>query len=481
MFVFFDVTCVAFVLSLILTPWIREMARRLGLVDTPDAKRKLHRGDIPRVGGVAVALSYLLALAFILVAPYRHVDFDIPRGLSAAFALAPALSIVFLTGLVDDIRGLSPWQKFAAEVLAAVLAYRAGFGVHVMLGQSLSDWISLPITVLWLVGCANALNLIDGMDGLAAGVGVFATLTSFVAALVHGSLELALVTAPLAGALFGFLRYNFSPASIFLGDSGSLFVGFLLGCFGTMWSQKSATVLGMTAPLIALAMPLLDTALAIVRRVLRRQSVFAADHRHIHHRLLDRGLTPRRAALMLYGVCGLAAVFSLLQDMAHKEFGGLIIVLFCAAAWIGIQYLGYAEFGIASRIFRRGSFRGLVNDELRLQQFDRTLRLAATPLEAWPVIVAGASDFGIAAVRLRIGEQYFESTPLADSERYWHMRVPLGYGQFLNLGIDPAKEIHPAILTSFPRLVESYFRSTFPDVEDVVEPGIDNVPQQAES
>ena len=170
------------------------------------------------------------------------------------------------------------------------------------------------------------------MDGLAAGVGVFATLTSFVAALIHGSLDLAFVTAPLVGALLGFLRYNFNPASIFLGDSGSLLIGFLLGCFGMMWGQKSATAIGMTAPLIALAIPFLDTGLAIARRYLRAQPIFAPDRSHIHHRLLDQGLTPRRTAVMLYGICGLCAVLAILQDVAYRGYGGLVIIIFSARA-----------------------------------------------------------------------------------------------------------------------------------------------------
>ena len=156
--------------------------------------------------------------------------------------------------------------------------------------------MAVPLTILWLVGCSNAFNLIDGLDGLATGVGLFATATAFLSALLTGNIALAIVTAPLLGALLGFLPYNFSPASIFMGDCGSLTVGFLLGCFGVIWSQKSATLLGMTAPLIALAIPLLDTALAIARRFLRRQPVFGADRGHIHHRLLARGFTPRRVA-----------------------------------------------------------------------------------------------------------------------------------------------------------------------------------------
>src|SRR5262249_16129472 len=157
------------------------------------------------------------------------------------------------------------------------------------------------------------------------------------------------------------------------GDSGSLSIGFLLGCFGVAWSQKSATTLGMTAPLIALAMPLLDTALAIVRRFLRGQPIFSADRAHIHHRLLHRRFTPRRVALLLYGACGVAAGFSLLEDVTQNRFSGLIVILFCVAAWVGVQHLGYAEFGIAGKLVLGGSFRGMVNSQLRLQQFERKL------------------------------------------------------------------------------------------------------------
>ena len=456
MLVLFDVSCLAFLFALFLTPLVRNAANRMGLVDKPDATRKFHLGHVPRVGGVSVALAYALAIGFIYVAPYRNVPFDIPGSVSAAMKLAPAAIVILLVGLADDIRGLRPWQKLLGQVAAAVLAYEAGFGIYVFRGQPMSDWLSPPVTVLWLVGCSNALNLIDGIDGLAAGVGVFAALTAFVAALLHNSLDLALVTAPLIGALIGFLRYNFNPASIFLGDSGSLLIGFLLGCFGAMWSQKSATLLGMTAPLIALAMPLLDTALAIGRRFLRRQPIFSADRGHIHHRLLDRGFTPRRVALLLYGACGLAAAVSLVQDVGQDRFGGLIIILFCVAAWIGVQHLGYAEFGIASRLVLRGSFRGMVNSQLRLRQFEQNLETGNSLDDVWKLIVAGAEEFGWSAVRLQLGGRVWDSTPEVDQAVYWQVRVPLAVGQYLNLGYDPAADINPLVLASFPKILEKF-------------------------
>jgi UDP-GlcNAc:undecaprenyl-phosphate/decaprenyl-phosphate GlcNAc-1-phosphate transferase len=467
MLVLFDVTCIAFLLALVLTPGIRNVANRFGLVDRPDLDRKQHLGSIPRLGGIAVAVAYTSALAFIAVAPYRSLNLDIRSGISAALRLAPAAAVVFLVGLVDDLRGLRAWQKLIGEALAAVFAYEAGFGVYVLRGHPVSDWISLPLTMVWLVGCINALNLIDGMDGLAAGVGVFAALTSFVAALVHNSLDLAFVTAPLAGALLGFLRYNFNPASIFLGDCGSLLIGFLLGCFGIIWSEKSATVLGMTAPLIAFAIPLGDVALAVVRRFLRRQPILMGDRAHIHHRLLDRGFTPRRAALMLYAVCGLAAALALLTDIAQDKLGGLVVILFCAAAWIGVQHLGYAELGIAGRMALRGSFRNMVGAQLALQRFERALHSTLTFDQAWETIVEGAREFNFSGVQLQLGDHLFRSAPPAAFAGHWQVRAPLGDEQSLVVYRDPAQEVHPLALASFPKEIERFLNSRSPALDEV--------------
>src|SRR5262249_50739772 len=223
--------------------------------------------------------------------------------LPLVISLLPAAGVMFATGLVDDLIGLKAWQKLLVQICAATLAYLAGVRVVGVAGYVAPLWLSLPITTLWLVACANAFNLIDGVDGVATGVALFATITTLLAALLQSNTPLALATAPLAGALFAFLRYNFNPASIFLGDCGSLTIGFVLGCFGVIWSQKSATLLGMTAPLMALSLPLLDAAASVARRYLRRQRIFTPDRNHVHHRLLERGFSPRKVALILYGVC----------------------------------------------------------------------------------------------------------------------------------------------------------------------------------
>jgi len=294
----------------------------------------------------------------------------------------------------------------------------------------------VPATVIWLAGCANAFNLIDGVDGLAAGVGFFATVTVLVAALIYGSIGLALAVAPLAGALLGFLRYNFNPATIFLGDCGALTVGFLLGCFGVLWGQKTATLFGLTAPLMALAIPLLDTAIAIARRFLRGQKIWTADRGHIHHRLLEQGLTPRRVALVLYGFAALGAVFSVVQSALQNQFGGLVVIAFCLTAWMGVQHLGYVEFGVAGRLFVDGAFRRHFSAQVALANFEKALEGARSPQACWKAIEAAAEEFGYERVKARIAGREFQRLNgfgAAGEEEYWTVRIPLPGGDFVRL------------------------------------------------
>ena len=457
MLILFDLAAVAFLISLLLTPFVRDYAIKRNWVDQPDHDRKIHAGPIPRLGGIGIAIAYLAALGLSLIAPYQNLPFDLPKALDAGLRLLPAAVTIFAVGLVDDIYNMRAWQKLVGQVLASLMAYSAGFGVMAFQGNQLPVWISLPVSILWLVGCANALNLIDGMDGLAAGVGFFAAMTTMIAALTHQNMELALVTAPLAGALLGFLRYNFNPASIFLGDCGSLLIGFLLGCFGAVWSHKSATILGMTAPLMALAIPLLEVAVSIARRFLRGQPILQADRQHIHHRLLARGITTRRAVLILYGMCGLAALFSLLQDANQNQFSGIIVVCFCVAAWIGVQHLGYGEFDMARKIVLRGTLRGMIDVQLRLQHYESMLTASSTPEEIWETIRAGCGEFGFDGVRLLIGGTVFERPVPADVPM-WQLRIPLPDKQYVNFHRNVDASMHPLVLTMFSQATEKILR-----------------------
>ena len=465
MYLILTIGVLAFLFSLLLTPLVRDTFNLLGVVDQPDHIRKHHKHPIPRVGGIAIAVSYLAALGVGLLLPFSY-SATVTKFLPDVWKLLPAAAIIFVIGLWDDLKGLRPSQKLAGQIAAASFAYWAGVHIDLFAGQSLSVWVSFPLTVIWLVGCTNALNLIDGLDGLAAGIGMFATVTMLLAALLHHNLYLVLVTMPLVGCLLGFLRYNFNPASIFLGDCGSLLIGFMLGVFGALSSQKSATLLGMTAPMMAVAIPLLDTGLSIVRRFLRHQPIFGADRGHIHHRLLDRGLTPRQVALVMYGVCSLAALLSLVQTAVQNQFGGLIIVLFVMAAWIGIQNLGYVEFGVARQMIFKGTFRRMIDAQTRLHEFEATLSTASTLEELWEALVNAGRDFGFRSIRAniqgRITEEHF--TP-ENNETQWQLRIPLPEGQYVNLQRDFRAEVNPIVLGGLVRAIEGVMTKKLEELE----------------
>jgi UDP-GlcNAc:undecaprenyl-phosphate/decaprenyl-phosphate GlcNAc-1-phosphate transferase len=459
MLILLDLAGIAFLFSLVLTPYVRDAALRFNLVDRPDSPRKIHAQPIPRVGGVAIAIAYVLTFGLILVLPYRGLSFNIHTVVPRALSLLPAAGLVFFIGLVDDIRGLLPWQKLIGQVAAALLAFWGGVRIDFVQWHQLHFWVSLPVTVVWLIACANAFNLIDGLDGLAAGVGLFASVTTLVAGLINNNLQLVLVTAPLVGCLLGFLRYNFNPASIFLGDSGSLLIGFLLGCYGAMWSQKSATLIGLTAPMMAMAIPLLDVALSIVRRFLRNQPIFGADRGHIHHRLLEKGLTPRRTALFLYGICGVAATLSLLEDLVHDRAGGAILVLFCVVAWIGVQHLGYSEFGIAGRLFVRGTLRNFVDVQLRLREFERCLTACSNTDQYCNTITTTARQLGFSGVRIQLAGQTVDQVP--SDAAAWQLRLDFPDLQYVNIYLPHNPSPNPGLLTGFAQIIERVLRTRF--------------------
>ncbi len=420
----------SFLLSLLGTPLIRNVFRTWGLVDRPDRFRKMHVHAVPRVGGLPVAFAFGLSYAILLAFPLQATHL-LSKGLPLSWRLLPSALLVLAAGLIDDVFGLPPWQKLIAQIAAGAGAFAAGVRLANIGGWHIDPWWSLPLTILWIVACTNALNLIDGVDGLAAGVGLFAATTTLLAALLQHNVPLAIATVPLVGALLGFLRYNFNPATIFLGDSGSLFVGFLLGCYGILWSQKSATILGMTAPLMALAIPLLDTLLAIARRFLRQQPIFGADRGHIHHRLLDRGFTHRKVSLILYACCAFGAIGSI--ALTNQNFSGFVIVIFCVVTWIGIQHLGYVEFGMAGRMFLKGAFRRHLNSQLELQTLEKRLVAASDPAACWAVIQDVSSKFGFHHLEMQLSGQFFQHRNGVEMERCWNIRIPISDYDYLEL------------------------------------------------
>lgn len=431
----------ALLLSLAFTPVVRITCARLGWVDQPD-QRKIHLTPVPRTGGIAILAGYAVAFLVLFYSPFGGAH-AVAAALPGVWALLPAILVAFGTGLLDDIFGLKPWMKLGGQIAAAAFACNADLQIRSVAGHSIaSTWWHVPLTILWLVACCNAFNLIDGLDGLAVGVGLFAAATTCLSALLTGNYALALVTAPLIGALLGFLPYNFNPASIFMGDCGSLTVGFLLGCFGVIWSQKSATLLGMTAPLIALAIPLLDTSLALARRFLRHQPLFVADRGHIHHRLLSRGFTPRRVAYIFYASAGIVAGFSLLLGTTTSHAGGISLVGFCVVVWLAVQYLGYEEFDIARRMIFGGMFRNTLSANLSISQLETAVHGAGTLDECWDALAHTSRTLGFSEASLLFHEHHF-TAKFREARECWDLRVPLNHSGHVYLRVPLHSEQPP--------------------------------------
>lgn len=344
------------VLCSILTWAVRDLANHLGLASGPVSSRHIHAKPTPRFGGVAIFLTFLAVYAgYVLSSCYEllagRISLDILKLLGPGAAL-------FAAGMVDDLRALGAKTKLLIQIAGGVFLYLVGFrfvclrsGTHAHLAGSAICFVA---TVAWVVWVCNAINLIDGLDGLAAGAALFSMVTIFTVALAEGRTGVALATAVLAGALLGFLVFNFNPASIFLGDSGSLFVGFMLSGLILAESQKQQTVLdAISIPLISFALPLTDTALSVLRRFLSGHALFGADREHIHHKLLELGLTQRQAVGLLYGFSAACAVLSLFllyrSDLALIPVAAVVLLVL----FFGLRKLHYQEFAEVSRLWKR--------------------------------------------------------------------------------------------------------------------------------
>lgn len=369
--------------STLLTWCVRNIAKKRGVVRAPDSGRHIHSAPVPRLGGVAVFFSFtLLMLAYIAFSPKGWISAESSGQLLRILAIGSAL---FAVGLVDDLFGLRAWPKLAMQVAGAVGLYFSGIrfnfcGTH--LAGSFTWLICLGLTVSWVVLICNAINLIDGLDGLAAGAALFSMVTIFTLALGNRA-DIALATVILGGSLFGFLVLNFNPASIFLGDSGSLFVGFILSAFVLAESQKEATTLdNILVPAVAFALPLTDVGLSILRRFLSGRSLFGADREHIHHKLLELGLTQRQVVWVLYGISAMCVVLSLFllkpYDVALIPVSAILLMVL----FFGLRKLKYHEFGEVERVGRRlGKQRTVCARNIALRKAATGIRNAANSQE----------------------------------------------------------------------------------------------------
>jgi UDP-GlcNAc:undecaprenyl-phosphate GlcNAc-1-phosphate transferase len=323
-----------------LTPQVKRLAFNIKAIDRP-GQRKVHQKAMPRLGGVAIYAGFVCAVMLAM-----------PLNLPLIGLLA-GLTIILLVGIIDDIKTISPVLKLAGQVAAAGWAVSFGVTVDFVTNPFNGNimplgWISIPFTILWIVGVTNALNLIDGLDGLASGVAGIAALTMTAVALTQwkvfgaaGQQEIIILTLILAVAVFSFLRFNFYPAQIFLGDSGAMLLGFALSSMAVISLTKSVTAISVLLPVVILGVPIIDTALAIVRRCFKHRPIFQADKEHLHHQLLARGLSHRQVVLVMYGVSivlgGSAVLLNMLTtDQALLCLAGLALAAILLANQIGL-------------------------------------------------------------------------------------------------------------------------------------------------
>ncbi|GIP35581.1 glycosyltransferase family 4 protein [Paenibacillus sp. J2TS4] len=324
------------ILAVLLTPLVKKLAIRFGAIDVPN-HRSVHTRVMPRMGGLAIFLAFVGT--YFIIAPAIS-DFD----MHVALGIILGGAIIVLVGALDDKYNLSPKIKLLGQLAAAGVVISFGMQVDYIklpFGDAidLNNWISIPITILWIVGVTNAINLIDGLDGLSAGVSAIATGAILVLAIMMGNVTVILISMVLLGSIIGFLFYNFHPAKIFMGDSGSLFLGFSLATLSIL-GFKSATVVSFLVPLAILGVPISDTFMAIIRRKLNNKPIFTADKGHLHHCLMGLGFSMRKSVLIIYGISLAFGLCAVLLSKASQWGTIVIIVVLLLVLEVGAEAIG---------------------------------------------------------------------------------------------------------------------------------------------
>ena len=395
------VFAVALLLGALFTPVAARVGGWIGALD------RTGRKPIPRSGGLAIAAAVVLTLAMVGAAlePTRGLLRLSVAQLGAVYLGGIA---ILALGVVDDVFGLKAAPKFVVQILVASGLYVAGvraetiwlpFGIY-----EFGYVAGLLFTVVWIVGITNAFNLLDGIDGAAAGAAVFALLAMFATAVTLGQPMVAILTIALAGATLGFLPFNFAPARVYLGDSGSLFLGFALATLAIEGATKGPAVVAIAIPIVAFGLPVMDTLFAVVRRAARGAPLFTGDKEHLHHRLVDLGLSTRQAVVVLYAVSAAFALASMLFLNPNVRGMAVVLTIVGIAVWLAVRYLHLHEFNELARLARRGL------SQTRAISFNVEMRRAAVELEAcgtWAEFVAllvrlfAASEFDGVRLRLR--------------------------------------------------------------------------------
>ncbi|NQM29635.1 undecaprenyl/decaprenyl-phosphate alpha-N-acetylglucosaminyl 1-phosphate transferase [Streptococcus suis] len=335
------------VMAVVLTPLVRFLALRIGAVDNPNARR-INKVPMPSAGGLAIFISFAIAsLVFLpLIVTRVHISSNY---FEYVFPIVAAGAVIILTGLIDDVRELAPLPKLLGIVFAALIiwfftdfhfdSFKIPFGGPLLVFPT---WLAFCLTVLWIVAITNAINLIDGLDGLVAGVSIISLLTMGIVSyffLYDSNIFLSLTIFVLVAAIAGFLPYNYHPAIIYLGDTGALFIGFMIGVF-SLQGLKNSTAVAVVTPIIILGVPITDTVVAIIRRKLSGQKIYEADRMHLHHRLLSLGLTHRGTVLVIYAISFIFSLTSLLLNISSRAGGVLLVVALALGVEILCELIG---------------------------------------------------------------------------------------------------------------------------------------------
>ena len=324
---------IAFVVSFALTPVVKILAQKVGAMDVPGEARRVHDHPIPRMGGLAIFLGFIVSMLLFV---------DITQEVRGILL---GSIIIVITGVIDDIISLRAWTKFLIQILSAVIAVLHGVVINVVSNPNVFSsqeaivlgWLAIPLTVLWIVGITNSVNLIDGLDGLACGVSTISSMTLLVIALTVSEPDVAVLTAALAGACIGFLPYNLNPAKIFMGDTGSTFLGFILATVSIQGLFKFYTIISFAVPFLMLGLPIFDTSFAILRRLAKGQSPMTPDRGHIHHRLIDMGFSQKQAVAVLYVISAILGLSAVVLTTSGVVKAMLLLVALCVTGWMAIR------------------------------------------------------------------------------------------------------------------------------------------------
>jgi len=326
---------IALAVAYFATPQVKNLAIKIGALDAPD-DRKVHTRPIPRMGGLAIYAAFILA-----VLASMHISREV-------LGLLVGGTVILIVGIIDDLKPLPAKVKLLGQIVAASVLVMFDIRIDwltnpfgdMLYVDYLSIPLSIPLTIIWVVSLTNTVNLIDGLDGLAAGVSTIASVTILLVALQQNFWTVAILTAALAGSALGFLQHNFNPAKIFMGDTGSMFLGYMLAAISILGTVKSAATIALIVPIVALGLPILDTAFAIIRRYMSGKPIFKPDKGHLHHRLLEMGLTQKQAVLLMYVISGCLGLSAIALTEVNKSLGVLIILILLCIACFGARKIG---------------------------------------------------------------------------------------------------------------------------------------------